>query len=122
MILAIHHVQITIPKGKEDQAREFYCGLLGLREISKPENRKGRGGFWLQLSASQLHVGTEDGVERAKTKAHVAYEVSDLLLIKQLLQEKGFEICESLPVPGYESIEIRDPFGNRIELTQKSEI
>ena len=28
----VNHVQITIPPGAEDQARAFYCGLLGLSE------------------------------------------------------------------------------------------
>ena len=42
MITAIHHVQITIPPGAEDQARAFYCGVLGLREIEKPASLAGR--------------------------------------------------------------------------------
>jgi catechol 2,3-dioxygenase-like lactoylglutathione lyase family enzyme len=37
MIHAIHHVQITIPRGAEDEARTFYCDLLGLPEIEKPD-------------------------------------------------------------------------------------
>ena len=61
MILGVHHAQVTIPTGAEDQAREFYCGILGFREIPKPENLKGRGGFWMQLPNLQVHVGTEDG-------------------------------------------------------------
>lgn len=49
MILGIHHAQITIPKGKEREARDFYCGVLGLKEIPKPESLQGRGGFWLRV-------------------------------------------------------------------------
>ena len=49
-MMAIHrinHVQITVPKGAEAEARAFYCDLLGLREIAKPQSLEGRGGFWL---------------------------------------------------------------------------
>jgi hypothetical protein len=40
MLLAVDHVQITIPKGAEEQAQNFYCEFLGLQQIEKPENRK----------------------------------------------------------------------------------
>jgi catechol 2,3-dioxygenase-like lactoylglutathione lyase family enzyme len=63
-ILGLHHAQITIPKGSEEEARQFYCQLLGLPEIEKPESLKGRGGFWLQVGDRQVHVGTEDGEDR----------------------------------------------------------
>lgn len=45
MIRGIHHVQITIPRGAEETARTFYCGVLTLSEIEKPESLKGRGGL-----------------------------------------------------------------------------
>jgi catechol 2,3-dioxygenase-like lactoylglutathione lyase family enzyme len=75
MILGLHHVQITIPKGAEDEARAFYLGILGLTETEKPDSLKGGGGFWIQLGGQQVHVGTEDG---AATKAHIAYQVDDI--------------------------------------------
>ncbi len=28
--MASHHVQVSIPPGAEDQARKFYCGVLGI--------------------------------------------------------------------------------------------
>ena len=73
MILKVQHAQITIPKGEEAKAREFYCDFLGLQEIPKPESLQGRGGFWMELDGFQIHVGTEDDFDRAKTKAHLAY-------------------------------------------------
>ena len=42
MIQRIHHAQITVSSGAESEAREFYCGVLGLPEISKPEALAGR--------------------------------------------------------------------------------
>tara|TARA_B110000091_G_C13353926_1_gene285491 strand:+ start:61 stop:246 length:186 start_codon:yes stop_codon:yes gene_type:complete len=36
----VDHVQICIPKGEEEKGREFYCGILGLNEIDKPNSLK----------------------------------------------------------------------------------
>ena len=118
MILRLHHAQITIPSGMEEEGRRFYCGVLGLAEIEKPESLAGRGGFWLQIADMQLHIGTEEGVDRAKTKAHLAYEVSDVAAWRQRLDEQGVTMLDSVPIPGYYRFEIRDPFGNRIEFIE----
>ena len=80
MILSAHHAQITIPPDSEGVAKDFYCGLLGLREVPKPQSLARRGGFWLQLNDFQVHVGVESGVERQRSKAHIAYLVDDLEL------------------------------------------
>ena len=77
-ILGLHHAQITIPPETEDAARRFYCGVLGLAESAKPESLARRGGFWLRVGAQEVHVGTEADVDRAATKAHLAYAVDDL--------------------------------------------
>ncbi|GGD67197.1 VOC family protein [Paenibacillus nasutitermitis] len=119
MIIGFHHAQITIPQGQEEKARAFYCGVLRLKEIPKPESLAGRGGFWLEVGGLSLHVGTEDGVDRSLTKAHLAFETADLKLVEALLIEQGVEILEGLPIPGYERFEFRDPFGNRTECIQR---
>jgi catechol 2,3-dioxygenase-like lactoylglutathione lyase family enzyme len=118
MILAIHHAQITIPKDSEDRAREFYCGVLGLHEIPKPDELAGRGGFWLEIGDRQLHVGTEDDVDRHTTKAHVAYRVDDLESWRSVLSEAGVEVKDGIQIPGMRRFEFRDPFGNRIEFLE----
>ncbi len=120
-ITALHHAQITIPKDREEEARHFYSGLLGLKEIPKPLALQGRGGFWLQVGASQVHVGTEDGVARTRTKAHLAYEVDDLKAWAKLMEEGGVALGDSVPVPGFRRFEVRDPFGNRVEFIQPVE-
>ncbi len=120
-ILRLHHAQITIPRGTEEQARQFYCGLLGLPEIEKPDSLKARGGFWLQVGQQQVHVGTEDGVDKQASKAHLAYQVDDVQTWRNSLEEHGFAILDGIPIPGFDRIEFRDPFGNRIEFIQQLE-
>jgi catechol 2,3-dioxygenase-like lactoylglutathione lyase family enzyme len=117
-ILRLHHAQITIPQDKEAEARAFYCGVLGLQEIEKPDSLKLRGGFWLQVGDAQVHVGVEDGVERAKTKAHLAYQVDDVPAWRTKLQAHDIEMAESILIEGYDRFEFRDPFGNRVEMIQ----
>jgi catechol 2,3-dioxygenase-like lactoylglutathione lyase family enzyme len=63
-------------------------------------------------------VGVEDGVDRAATKAHIAYQVSDLAAWRARLEEAGIAILDGIPIPGYDRFEFRDPFGNRVEMIQ----
>ncbi len=117
-IEGLHHAQITIPKGAEEEGRRFYCGILGLPEIEKPEALQARGGFWLQVGDRQVHVGTEDGVERKATKAHLAYQVDDVQAWKIYLEQRGITVLESIAIAGFARFEARDPFGNRFECIQ----
>ncbi len=118
LILRVQHVQITIPKGAETEARKFYCDFLGLKETPKPESLKKRGGFWLEVGAFQIHVGTEDGFDRTKTKAHIAYEIENLDAWREKLETGGVKIIEGVPIPHYSRFEFRDPFGNRVEFLE----
>lgn len=118
-ITGIHHVQITIPRGAEAEARAFYWGLLGLREIPKPPSLAGRGGFWLQVGEQEVHIGVEEGVGRHATKAHLAYAVTDLGVWRDRLSAQAIAILEGIPIPGFDRLEFRDPFGNRVELIER---
>lgn len=119
MILGLHHAQITIPKGTEEDGKNFYCDLLGLKEVEKPDSLKGRGGFWLIVGDQEVHVGTENDFNRLTTKAHLAYLVTDLSYWKNKLGKNGIEVIEGIPIPGFDRFEFRDPFGNRVEMIQK---
>lgn len=117
-IVGLHHIQITIPRGMEEQAREFYCQVLGLKELEKQHELSDRGGFWLALGDIQIHVGVEDGVRREETKAHLAYEVTYLSKWEDRLHKAGIRTLDTLTIAGYKRLEFRDPFGNRVELIQ----
>lgn len=119
MILGLHHAQITIPKGTEEEGKHFYCNVLGLEEVDKPESLKGRGGFWLKVGDQDVHVGTEAGFDRLTTKAHLAYLVNDISYWKNTLKQKNIQPVEGIPIPGFDRFEFRDPFGNRVEMIQE---
>ena len=118
VVRRIHHVQVCVPSADVDGARVFYLDLLGLREIDKPESLREKGGFWAEADGQQLHVSTEDGVDRNRTKAHIAWQVSGLAAWRAKLEAAGCATLDSIPIPGYDRFEARDPFGNRIEFIQ----
>lgn len=114
---SIHHAQIMIPPGGEDEARRFYGELLGMREIEKPEALRARGGVWLVAGDRQLHIGVEaPGVERKATRAHVAYETNKVDAMRARLERAGVAIKDGETIDGLRRFELRDPFGNRVEI------
>lgn len=115
----IHHVQITFPATAEAEARAFYCDFLGLPEIEKPDSLKTRGGFWVRLGAQEIHLSREDGVNRQATKAHIAYAVQDVWAWQEKIIAYGLKVADSVPIPGYNRFEFRDPFGNRVEFIER---
>ena len=119
IVLKLHHAQVSIPISSEEEARTFYLGILGLLEVPKPKSLEGRGGFWAELGDLQIHFGVEDGVDQRATRSHLAYEVSDLEGWIKRFSELGIEIFRGIPIPGFTRIELRDPFGNRLEFLQR---
>ena len=112
----LHHVQICIPIGEEDLARDFYSNLLGLQEIEKPDALKPNGGLWYELAGIQLHIGTEPFTHPGKR--HPAFEVNHLEQVKQYLISKQVEIKEEIQIPGVNRFSFFDPFQNRIEFLE----
>jgi catechol 2,3-dioxygenase-like lactoylglutathione lyase family enzyme len=52
-ILRLDHVQLAIPLGGEDRAREFYAGILGLSEVEKPAPMAGRNSIWFAAGTAK---------------------------------------------------------------------
>jgi catechol 2,3-dioxygenase-like lactoylglutathione lyase family enzyme len=117
-IKRLDHVQICIPFGEEERAREFYTRVLGLEEIEKPEALKPNGGLWFKVADIQLHIGVEE--MQGKSKRHPAFEVEGLEQIREHLRENQVKIKEETEVPGLDRFSFFDPFGNRIEFMEKS--
>ncbi len=116
-VLALHHVQLAMPQGKETIARAFYVDLLGFEEIPKPANLAKRGGCWFQAGGVHLHLGVEIPFTPAR-KAHPALLVDDLDRLAARLQAAGCEMRPDEPLQGFARTYVSDPFGNRIELMQ----
>lgn len=53
------------------------------------------------------------------TKAHIAYQVEDIVYWRKVLEQNDIIIFDSIPIPNFERFEFRDPFGNRVEMIQE---
>jgi catechol 2,3-dioxygenase-like lactoylglutathione lyase family enzyme len=116
-VLRTDHVQVAMPSGKEDVARAFYAGVLGMREVQKPVTLARRGGCWFESGETRLHLGVEADFNAAR-KAHPAFVVDDLDAARRMLALAGFARVDDEPLDGYLRTYVADPFGNRIELMQ----
>lgn len=118
-IAGIDHVQVSVPVGSEDAVRRFYCDVLGLAEVEKPDVLKPRGGLWLAAGDVMVHFGTEEVADRAASKRHVGFLVEDLAEARRTLEAARVAVVEGVQIPGYARFECRDPFGNRLEFLER---
>lgn len=120
MVVGLDHVQVAAPRtpGVEDEARAFYGGLLGLKELEKPGSLKSKGGVWFSLGQGELHIGLEDDFRPAR-QTHPGFLVNGLDVLRALLETTGYTIAEGEDVPGVRRFYVHDPFGNRLELVEK---
>lgn len=63
--MRLHHVQVSMPPGGEDEARRFYTQALGMVEVDKPPGLAGRGGCWFRMIEGgtvtvEIHLGAEE--------------------------------------------------------------
>ena len=115
LLAAIDHVQLSMPAGGEGAARSFYGKVLGLREVDKPVALASRGGAWFAGRAVAVHLGVEPDV-RPPARAHPAFVVDDLAMVRARLTEAGVAIQEDDAGLAVDRCYVTDPFGNRIEL------
>lgn len=117
MILGLEHVQLAMPAGREDEARAFYVGVLGMHEEPKPANLAARGGAWFRSGDARVHLGVEADFRPAR-KAHPALLVGDLASLVERLRAAGHEPVTDEPLAGFDRCYVTDPFGNRLEFLQ----
>jgi catechol 2,3-dioxygenase-like lactoylglutathione lyase family enzyme len=115
---AIDHVQVTSPPDVEEDMRFFYSTVLRLPELIKPEPLKNNKGAWYLLGNIQLHVSTERDTKNYASRRHICFRVRDLFAFQNHL--KAYDVAIILdrqPIADYDHFYLRDPGGNRIEIT-----
>jgi catechol 2,3-dioxygenase-like lactoylglutathione lyase family enzyme len=117
-VLSIDHVQLAMPAGREDDARAFYSGLLGINEIPKPAQLAARGGCWFENGPLKVHLGVEADFRPAR-KAHPALLVEDLQSLVAALAGTGITVNADEVLAGFDRVYVDDPFGNRLELLEQ---
>ncbi|MGO3639846.1 VOC family protein [Glutamicibacter arilaitensis] len=123
--MRLHHIQISMPRGQEAEARRFYVEGLGMSEASKPPALAGRGGCWFRALhagtvVAEVHLGVEDEFIPAK-KAHpglVCDSLKEWETLAGCLDSMGYDLswAERETFEGYLRFHVRDGFGNRLEI------
>ncbi|WP_166348961.1 VOC family protein [Phytoactinopolyspora limicola] len=123
--MRLHHVQISMPRGEEDEARRFYGEALGLQEVQKPPSLVGRGGCWFraydgETIVAEIHLGIDDPFSPAR-KAHpglVCESLRELEATAERIGRGGYELswAERDTFERYIRFHARDGFGNRVEV------
>jgi len=124
--MRLHHVQVACPPGGEDDARRFYADGLGMTEVEKPADLRGRGGAWFRsydadgAVVAEIHVGVEDPFAPAR-KAHPAFvldTVADLEATAQRLVAAGNAVdwSQRTTFAGHQRFHTFDTHGNRVEV------
>jgi catechol 2,3-dioxygenase-like lactoylglutathione lyase family enzyme len=117
--LGLQHVSVPIPAGAREAARAFYGGLLGLEERDVPPKLDPDELIWFRVGGDlELHL-----FESAETPApsqHFCLRVEDGSLddLRDRLDGAGVETSDTQEIVGRPRFMCRDPFGNRIELTE----
>ncbi|HEV7746557.1 MAG TPA: VOC family protein [Pyrinomonadaceae bacterium] len=121
-LIKFSHVNVTVPAALEAAAKHFYGTVIGLPEIPKPAGTRQGMGAWYELGVMQLHLSVEEGVHNEQSDRHVCYQVSDAAAASREFRDAGIEIIpDPRPVAGQARFFLRDPGGNMIEVTQKTE-
>ena len=117
-VIGIDHIQIAVPRALEGQCLAFYREVLGLEEIAKPPELRGRGGAWFQAGPIQVHIGI-DAEGSPPSKRHICFLVADSGAAKAAIAADGVFIEGESQTDGLARFFIRDPAGNRLEIGQR---
>jgi catechol 2,3-dioxygenase-like lactoylglutathione lyase family enzyme len=112
----LDHFHVCVPPERLEEAKNFYCNVIELELIERPDHLFSSAGYWFNIGNVQLHIGVEPQLPR--TIRHVAMEVADIAAARIHLETNGVDIAEEPIIPGRTRFAFIDPFGNRMELLQ----
>jgi catechol 2,3-dioxygenase-like lactoylglutathione lyase family enzyme len=115
----LQHVSTPYPRGRQDDVRAFYSGVLGLVEKPVPDSLVHMELVWFEAGAAQveLHFLPDPVQPDATAQRHFCLEVDDVEAWRRRLEAKGVATSEDVPIPNRPRFFCRDPFGNLIEFT-----
>ena len=116
MVIALHHVNITVPPESEQETKEFYGAVLQLKQLPKPRGSR-PSGAWYEIGGCQLHLSVEAKQQSTRSSGHVCLAVADLETAARRFREAGAEIiADPRPQEGTSRFYVRDPGGNLLEI------
>lgn len=115
----LQHVSTPYPRGRQDEVRSFYGGVLGLVEKPVPAALADQELVWFEGGplGLELHFLPDPVPADPAAQRHFCLEVDDLGAWRRQLEAAGVETSDDTPIPNRPRFFCRDPFGNLIELT-----
>lgn len=120
---AIDHVQLPLPAGAAERARDFYEGVLGLRPLADGPAPERPGTLHYRLGPQRLDLA-EGANAGSAPQAHLALRVHGVAALARHFRARGVPVDgpSSLRLPTDAAPRLRlyveDPFGNRLELIE----
>jgi catechol 2,3-dioxygenase-like lactoylglutathione lyase family enzyme len=116
----LHHVSLNVTS--LERAKEFYGGVLGLRELHRPNF--GFPGAWYEVGSQQIHLivlPSSQTIRNDKSlssrEAHFALRVENYFETLDWLKKNNIELLDKFNSnSGFAQIFCADPDGNLIEL------
>jgi catechol 2,3-dioxygenase-like lactoylglutathione lyase family enzyme len=118
-VIRLQHAAITVPADRLEDARGFYSGVLGLREVPRPPELD-RPGIWYSFGMTELHIQAREGAVTPGDH-HPALVVDDIDGWRERLAQHGVEISDQPTIYNRRRFDARDPFGNRLEFTTEGD-
>ena len=115
--LGLHHVALTVPLARLEEARRFYSDVLGMAEMPRPDDALEVPGIWYRMGDAELHIRCGEKDRRDRTGNHIAIIADGVDGLHGRLEAQGVEVTELSLLLGRERFYARDPFGHRIEFT-----
>lgn len=119
-IINIHHSSVIVANTQE--SLKFYCGILGLKQLDRPNFPYD--GAWLDLGLQQVHLlelpnpdPTTGRPEHGGKDRHIAFHVLNLDLVKDDLEKGG--VSYTVSASGRRALFCRDIDGNALEFIEK---
>lgn len=118
-VIRLQHASVPMPVGGNDDARAFYNGILGMDEVQPPSSLDADRIVWFKAgdAGHEVHVFTDDG-HGPNAAQHLCLQLDDITAARAHLETLGVPIEETTAIHNRPRFNVRDPFGNLIELTQ----
>lgn len=115
----LNHITIAVPAGEHDKVRAFYGGLLGLKEVERPDAlNKVFDLIWYEWFDILLHLEFTPPWTTPAQNRHVGIEIKNIDRVRASLAQQGAKILEAVAMPDRERFYLLDPFGNYFEFIE----
>ncbi len=120
IVTRLQHVSVPMPVDGNDDARSFYGEILGLPEVLPPSSLNRDRLVWYKLGSDgqELHVFAEEAFGPNSPRQHLCFQVDNVVEFHETVESAGVEILEEPDIHHRPRFSLRDPFQNRIEVTQ----